>query len=192
LASLGCIIGANVVGRKENEALTAMLIPLQAGLDKYKDKLEKIVGPQARIAVDKAVKDEENGVPWYDIRTYYYKCESVDSGIMFDATAEEIASFEYEINRKFATEGFLTERELLDFLPVDHRKREILEIKEKIEQLMAEEPPHGWDRYIDEVVFGSMWIDVAHREFETDDGYKVIELDFPVAPHPLDEEVWMS
>lgn len=192
LASLGCIIGANVVGRKENEALTAMLIPLQAGLDKYKDKLEQIVGPQARIAVDESIKDDLIDSTRHEIRTYYYECQTIKTGIFFDASGEEIDSFKYEVNRKFAMEGFITEAELIEFLPIDQQRNDILAVKKRMDELLDEEPPYGWDKYIDEIVYNSKWIDVRPNKVVMEDGYEAVELLFQVPAHPLDEEVWTS
>lgn len=192
LASLGCIIGANVVGRKENEALTAMLIPLQAGLDNYKDKVERIIGPQARIAVDESIKDDIIDATRHEVRTYYYECKTFKTGIFFDATGEELDSFKYEINRKFAIEGFITEAELIEFMPVDQQRSDVIAVKKRMDELLDEEPPFGWDKYIDEIVYNSKWIDVKPNKIVMDDGYEAVELQFQVPAHPLDEQTWIS
>lgn len=175
--TIGCILGANALSRRQQAALTSAYAALEAAFQTYRERAAMLGGSE----LDRAIADadereradrEDDNPPWDETQTFYLSC--AEKPIFFERTMEEIMAAEYCINRNFVLRGNVTLNELLAFL-----RLEPVEDGENI----------GWDQYIGESLYGYSWIDFVHRHYTTDDGLTICAIDTPFPPHSLSEGV---
>lgn len=174
IASLACIFGANVLGRKQQETLAAAYTALAGAYETYQNKVKTICGPEADKIVQKAIQEEKKDIslgnpPWDEIQTFYI--EGYGKPIFFERTMEQVYAAEYNLNRSFALRGYISLNEFMEMLglpPVDGGD----EI--------------GWEECAGEAFYGYKWIDFYHRYTEMDE-LTVCSIEFPFPPHDLNE-----
>lgn len=171
VGTLACMIGSNVLSRKQQANLTTALIALQQTFDTYKDRVDDICGKGTSRFVEKSVEetDDDSVPPWDEKQTFYIS----EYGKFFDTTLEKVYEAEYHLNRNFALRGYTTINEFFDFLGLEH---------------VENGDDTGWSDYIGETVYGYKWIDFRHRYYRQND-MLICEISFDFAPHDMWEDV---
>lgn len=172
-ASLMCILGANVLSRKQQASMAAAYTALAGAFEGYRDKVRTICGPGTDVMIDKAVeqekKDAEDGrPPWGEVQAFYIEGQPQ----FFERTMEQVMRAEYHFNRNFVLKGEMTLNELFDFLELPHTE---------------EGDRIGWNLYDGEAFYGYQWVDFNHRYYLTEDKMLVCAIDMPFPPHPFGE-----
>lgn len=175
-ATIGCMIGANVLNRRSQATLASAYMLLDNTYRSYRRKLIGLYGEDAHnkiveeIAVEQAEKTNIYGS--YLLTTCDMSSDDFSEPVLFyeeqsrryfEAPIEQVLQAEYYLNRNYALRGAATLNEFYEFLglaPTDDG-----DIK-------------GWIQS-DE---GTMWIDFNHRRTELDDGLSCYILEMPFEP----------
>lgn len=176
--TIGCIHGSNVLnkheikkGQMEIQKLTQSLSAATATFAAYKgcvEALDPVTERGAEKMVAERAKDEANGVPWTEVRTFYIDGQPE----FFERTMEQVWKAELEVNRMLAVRGWVTLNEFYTLLGLP----EVPDGDEK-----------GWDQCVGYEYYGYSWVDFTHADYFTQSEVRVTEIQMVVGPHPLDE-----
>lgn len=178
-ATIGCIIGSNSLSRKQQAALAGAYVVLAKNYKRYKDQVIQFFGEDADKKVKDAIaKDEvenERRPVSSDVCLFYEE----HYGEIFQRSMLEVLSAEYEMNRRFITNGEVPLNDFYDLLALDHR-------------LDTEEL--GWGQ---EDVFDACqccWLNFEHQLTVTDDGMEIytITVDAPPTPNYSQIPPWFD
>lgn len=167
VTTVGCILGSNVLSKKQQVSLIGAYSILDSSYKEYRNKVRELCGKdtdilvQDEISKDRFLKQEiqpiEQRALWYEP----YRDE------FFEKTEKEVIDAEYHINRDFALRGESNLNEFYEFLGLEPTDTGC-EI--------------GWDIYTDdEIGYENMWIDFEHHLVHMEDGteYYRIEIIYP-------------
>lgn len=172
-ASLVCILGANILSRKQQASMAAAYTALAGAFEGYRDKVRTICGPGTDEMIEKTIVQEQRDIeddrpPWDEMQTFYIEGQPQ----FFERTMEQVMRAEYHFNRNFILKGEMKLNELFDFLDLPHTE---------------EGDRIGWNLYDGEAFYGYQWVDFNHRYYLTDDSMHVCAIDMPFPPHPFGE-----
>lgn len=172
-ASLVCILGANVLSRKQQASMAAAYTALAGAFEGYRDKVRTICGPGTDEMIERAIVQEQRDIednrpPWDEVQIFYIKGQPQ----FFERTMEQVMRAEYHFNRNFILKGEMKLNELFDFLDLPHTE---------------EGDRIGWNLYDGEAFYGYQWVDFNHRYYLSDDNMNVCAIDMPFPPHPFGE-----
>lgn len=172
-ATVACILGANLVSRRQQAALMSAYTLLDRSYKDYKNKANELygdgAGKQTRegIAKDKYTGDESSGDDGKELFYDFY------SGRYFESTKEHVMRAQYEVNRSLFVNYTVGLNEYYDLLG--------LEEKPEYEML-------GWSCGQMEEMYGHPWIEFEHEEIildgdsEYDEGLKCTIINMPLSP----------
>lgn len=176
-ATIGCIVGANVLNKKQQASLVSAYALIDNSYKEYKNKLKELYGEEAHqkvvesLAVEKAddiyihseslctncdlALEEHNSKPklFYDEYGKRY----------FEATIEQVITAEYHLNRNYVLRGFSVLNEFYEFLGLEPTKYGSVV---------------GWAPLDD----GMYWIDFNHHKAVLEDGRECYIIEMPFAP----------
>lgn len=174
--TVGCIVGAHLLNRKQNAALAAALMAAGLKYDKYRQKVKGIFGDGADRVVSDSIEEDEKrascGMPAGDVKMHFIiSIEDLD--IHFESTLEKVYLAEYLLNRLFCLRSYASVNDLVEIFGLD-----------RVEGY----DEFGWEAYIGEACYGYQWIDFYHNFDDDADGMPSCWIEFPFEPHPMDEE----
>lgn len=108
VATIGCMIGSNVLNKKRQESLISAYVLLNGAYIKYKDKVRSLLGEKASGEVESSIindKYKEGHFSASGDRQLFYE---EHYGQFFERTKEEVLMAEYELNRILVTSGYVT------------------------------------------------------------------------------------
>ncbi len=169
-ATIGCILGINVLNRRQQRVLTSAYILLEQSYKEYKRKIEEMYGKDAACSVEREIaKDHYNyGVEvtdGYDMLLFYEEHQGY-----FERTMLEVREAEYQLNRKFQKEG---EASLNDWF-------ELLNLPETSEGSIL-----GWSQ---EEIYENhryFWIEFEHLLTKLEDGMECYIIHMPCEPRAV-------
>ena len=193
IASAGCVLAGNGIDRHEISKLSMMLTSTEAVMATYMGHVKDIFGESGYKYVSKSMDREfeslEKDHPgWKETQTY--EIEIRGQRIRFESTDKDVLVGLKDFTDLFGREGVVTEEDLAQFLG----------ITKLVPPLGEDEVALGWDRYSDEVWYGSFWLEYNIVDMKDENGYllrddkgRVIqEIQFPVEAHCLTDPVWDS
>lgn len=172
-ATVACILGANLVSRRQQATLMSAYALLDRSYKDYKNKVNELYGDGAGkqiredIAKDKYTGDESSGDDSKELFYDFY------SGRYFESTKEHVMWAQYEVNRSLFVNYAVGLNEYYDLLG--------LEEKPEYEML-------GWSCGQMEEMYGHPWIEFEHEEIildgdsEYDEGLKCTIINIPLSP----------
>ena len=172
-ATIACILGANLVSRRQQATLMSAYALLDHSYKDYKNKANELYGDGAGkqiregIAKDKYAGDESSGDDGKELFYDFY------SGRYFESTKEHVMRAQYEVNRSLFVNYTVGLNEYYDLLG--------LEEKPEYEML-------GWSCGQMEEMYGHPWIEFEHEEIildgdsEYDEGLKCTIINMPLSP----------
>lgn len=172
-ATVACILGANLVSRRQQATLMSAYALLVRSYKDYKSKANELYGDDAGkqiregIAKDKYTDDESLGADGKELFYDFY------SGRYFESTKEHVMRAQYEVNRSLFVNYAVGLNEYYD----------LLGLKEKPEYEML-----GWSCGQMEEMYGHPWIEFEHEEIildgdsEYDEGLKCTIINIPLDP----------
>ena len=172
-ATIACILGANLVSRRQQATLMSAYALLDRSYKDYKNKANELCGDGAGkqiregIAKDKYTGDESSGDDGKELFYDFY------SGRYFESTKEHVMRAQYEVNRSLFVNYAVGLNEYYDLLG--------LEEKPEYEML-------GWSCGQMEEMYGHPWIEFEHEEIildgdsAYDEGLKCTIINIPLDP----------
>lgn len=121
LSTMGCILAANALNKKQQAALVAACLTLNESYKEYRKKANELYGPDTEykikkaISKDKAVQQLEQEDD--DLDLFYFEYAPNDG--YFRSTKEDVITAMYYLNRIFHLNGEVYINEFLDFLNLD-------------------------------------------------------------------------
>lgn len=174
IGTIACILGANLLNRRQQASLASAYAMLNQMYIKYRGRVKSLFGEEGDLLIERAIeqeeKDEDNDrPPWDEVQTFYLE----PYGKFFDRTMDQIFQAEYHINRNLMLMGSVTFNDFLDFLDLEH---------------VRDGDSMGWNLYDGEAFYGYKWIDFQHCYKTMDDGLTVCEIVMPFEPHHEETE----
>ena len=166
VSTIACILGANILNKKQQASLISAYALLQKSYTEYRDKVNEMYGDDA--AVDKEIakdiyRDTKPSVS-SDEKCLFY---DMFSKRYFESNKVDVITAEYHFNRNFTLRGYATLNELYDFLGIDKIKGG---------------DTIGWSIDAGMAFYGYSWVDFEHDFITTDDGMEVCLISMPFAP----------
>lgn len=171
-ATIACIFGANALNKQQQATLMGAYMFLDRSYKEYKHKVAELYEDGDRKVREEIAKDKytpSNRLPGeelpYDSETLLFYEEHY--GRFFERKMIEVLDAEYQLNRKFVTEG---EANLNDFfellgLPTTKEGEEL-----------------GWSLEAGAAFYSYSWIDFEHELTKMEDGMECYIINTPVAP----------
>lgn len=129
MATIGCIIGSNVVAVRRGAALASAYTIASTALNDYKDKVKDIIGEKkAEEITDKVMSDaarreapkqSEAILTEEDIAAGRVKCKDYWSSREFIATPDFIKRVEAEVQKDLMTDDWISLNEIYDRLGIE-------------------------------------------------------------------------
>lgn len=172
-STIACMVGANILNKRQQAAMTSAYALLDNYHRRYKGKLKELYGEEADTKIREAIVKEDI----QDMDVWAPGCGSIDrkgekrlfelNGRYFESTMESVINAEYHFNRNFALRGDTCLNELYSFLGLSTTDEGYL---------------LGWScSYLVED-YESPWIDFDHRRVRLDDGSECYIIDTPLPP----------
>lgn len=166
-ATVACILGANIISRRQQATLMSAYALLDRSYKEYKDKTDELYGEEAgenirgEIAKDKYTGDidsvDDNKELFFD----FY------SGRYFESTKEAVQWAEYETNRALVVNGAVCLNEYYDFLGLEP---------------LPEYELLGWSCGQIEETYWHPWIEFEHSEAPIDENLNCTIINMPLSP----------
>ena len=171
-ATIACIVGANVINKRQQATLMSAYALLDNSYKEYKKKVDELYGEEAGKKVrEEIAKDKYTGdvVIRDDSKELFY---DFYSGRYFQSTKEAVMWAEYETNRALFVHGAVGLNEFYDFLGLEP---------------LPEYDNIGWACGMMEDTYWHPWIEFDHDEMEIDaDSEGHAGLECTVINMPLD------
>lgn len=173
LATIACILGSNVINKRQQATLMSAYALLDNSYKEYKKKTDELYGEEAgkrvreEIAKDKYTGD---GSLLDDSKELFY---DFYSGRYFESTKEAVMWAQYETNRAMFVNGAVCLNEYYELLG--------LEMKPEYEMV-------GWSCGQIEEMYWHPWIEIDYEETVIDEeseyseGIECTIIHFPMAP----------
>ena len=117
-ATIACIIGANVLNKRQQAALMSAYALLDKSYKDYRRKAEELYGDNADAQIREEIAKEDLGEDVYpledNVMLFYDEC----SRRYFESTMEKVLKAQYIINRDLAYHGYATLNEFYDLLGI--------------------------------------------------------------------------
>lgn len=154
LGTIVCILGANGLNRKQQTALTSAYILLENGFKEYKAKVKELYGEEAEDRVRNAIAKDQHRDDYEatDGKMLFYDEYSCR---YFERRMEEVIDAEYQLNRKFALEDYVSLNDLYELLGL-----ETIDAGDAV----------GWSIGAGVNFYNYQWIDFEHELATLDDG----------------------
>lgn len=169
--TIGCIIGSNMLSRKEIASLSAAYVALGKSYQQYRRQVAECIGTEAEADILENSKVEEK--PAEEDKKLL--CYEPFSNRYFHATEAELYDAFYQVNRDFNLNSEVSINNLYSYLGLDY---------------LPEKDDMGWcsDYMINEWEY--FWIDFVANKQTTDDGLEVYQVYAfqPPIPDYLDYE----
>ena len=155
--TIACILGSNVLNKKQIASLTAAYMALGKMYQEYRREVAEHVGAEHEKEI---YKDAQSVLkePTSDMVEDKLLCYEPISKRYFHATEAELLTAFYEVNHDFAINGYIALNELYGYLNLD---------------FVPELDDRGWSiDYLGEM-WDNYWIDFNYQKQHTDDGLDV-------------------
>lgn len=177
VSTIACILGANVLNKKQQASLISAYALLQKSYNEYRDKVDELYENSSIVdkEIAKDVYDNTKPSVSSDEKCLFY---DMFSKRYFESNKVDVIAAEYHFNRNFTLRGYATLNELYEFLGVDK-----IDGGDSI----------GWSIDAGLAFYGYSWIDFEHDFVTTDDGMEVCLISMPFAPTSdyLDSWLWI-
>ena len=167
-STIACIVGANVLSRRQQASLMSAYAVLDSSYKDYKKKLKELYGEEADTEIrHEIVKDKHNdqefSIPegeelFFDYNSLQY----------FHSTMEEVLKAQYRFSRNYAISGYATLNELCDPFGIGR-----VDWGDEV----------GWSREASDIFYNYDWVDFINEKSVMDDGLEVTIISTNPEPH---------
>ena len=118
VSTIACILGANVLNKKQQASLISAYALLQKSYNEYRDKVDELYENSSIVdkEIAKDVYDNTKPSVSSDEKCLFY---DMFSKRYFESNKVDVIAAEYHFNRNFTLRGYATLNELYEFLGVD-------------------------------------------------------------------------
>ena len=118
VSTIACILGANVLNKKQQASLISAYALLQKSYNEYRDKVDELHENSSIVdkEIAKDVYDNTKPSVSSDEKCLFY---DMFSKRYFESNKVDVIAAEYHFNRNFTLRGYATLNELYEFLGVD-------------------------------------------------------------------------
>lgn len=153
--TIGCIIGSNVLSRKEIASLTAAYMALGKSYQQYRRQVAERVGGKEEKDILAAAQRKEEATPASSEKVL---CYEPISKRYFHATETELLGAFYETNRDFTENGYVALNDFYGYLNLD---------------FVPALNDRGWSFDYFAEMWDNYWINFSYVKQHTDDGLEV-------------------
>lgn len=152
VATITCIVGANVLNKRQQATIASAYALLDSSYKEYKDKVKELYGEEADLRVrEELAKDK------YDDMDVIESPEENETRLFYDefsqryfeSTIEKVQQAEYQINRDLSMRDYATVNEFYDYLGIPH-----IDCGDEI----------GWSSGMNFDYYWQSWIDFGHHK----------------------------
>ena len=167
LATIVCLFGANGLNKRQQASITGAYIFLDKAYREYKAKVKELYGEdgerqvRSEIAKDKRDQGVEEGSDGVLLFFDFF------SGRYFNRSMEQVIDAEYNLNRKFVHNDYVTLNEFYDLIGLDP-----VDFGDSL----------GWSIGAGENFYNYQWVDFEHELTTMDDGMECFILHMPNPP----------
>ncbi len=156
--TIACILGSNVLNKKQIASLTAGYMALGKAYQEYRQKVIENIGIEKEAEIQEQINEEKLPEVREKMEEEKLLCYDPISKRYFHATEVELTDAFYNLNRDFALNGEVSLNDLYSYLGLDY---------------IPEGDTTGWcsDYLANEWEY--YWIDFRYYEQKTDDGLEV-------------------
>lgn len=153
LGTIVCIFGANGLSRKQQASLISAYTLLDQGYREYQKKAKELLGSEKVAEIHREVaKDHHTDEKPHGKRLLFF---DFFSGQYFNASMEELIDAEYQLNKKMATQDYVTIGEWYELLGLEN-------------DIFGD--ALGWSIGAGENFYNYQWLDFEHELATMDDG----------------------
>lgn len=169
ISTIACILGANVLNKKQQAAISSAYALLHNSYKEYKNKVVELYGTESDFTVRKEIAKDKYNDAEIELSEDGEKILFYDeySGRYFESTMEDVLLAEYHFNRNFALRDYAELNEFYEFLGLD-----------KIDGGDIV----GWSKWIGEGTYGYKWVDFNHQLVTMEDNLECYILSMPFEP----------
>lgn len=153
--TIGCIIGSNVLSRKEIASLSAAYMALGKSYQQYRRQVAERVGGEEEKDILAAAQRKEEASPASSEKVL---CYEPISKRYFHATETELLGAFYETNRDFTENGYVALNDFYGYLNLD---------------FVPALNDRGWSVDYFAEMWDNYWINFSYVKQHTDDGLEV-------------------
>lgn len=153
--TIGCIIGSNMLSRKEIASLTAAYMALGKSYQQYRRQVAERVGGEEEKDILAAAQRKEEASPASSEKVL---CYEPISKRYFHATETELLGAFYETNRDFTENGYVALNDFYGYLNLD---------------FVPALNDRGWSVDYFAEMWDNYWINFSYVKQHTDDGLEV-------------------
>ena len=150
--TIACILGSNVLNKKQLAEMTAAYMALGKTYQEYRRQVQKQLGAEQENDIFEKAKTEEPD------KEQKWLCYDPISKRYFHATEAELLTAFYEVNHDFATNGYIALNDFYGYLNLD---------------FVPELNDRGWSIDYLGCMWENYWIDFNYEKQHTDDGLDV-------------------
>lgn len=175
ISTITCILGATVLNRRQQAALTSAYALLNTSYKEYKDKVIDILGKDGHDEVEAEIaKDnyKETEVDVTEGKELFYDAYSKR---FFESTKYKVKEAQYQFNRDLVMRDYVYLNEWYDYLDLD-------EVEGGWET--------GWCSAMCYDMYWQLWVDFSHKKTVLDDGRECTIIGFwqePVLARDFEE-----
>ena len=161
LGTITCVIGANVLNKRQQAAVISAYALLERSYKEYKGKVVEMLGEDADTEIKTGIfKDkydaeeavrEDNKELFYDMISERY----------FNSTLYQVQKAEYLMNRDIQMQGWVSLNDFYEYMNIDP-----IEGGDAI----------GWTEGLNMQKYWQSWVDFSHQKVVMDDGLECIVL----------------
>lgn len=167
IATIACIFGANAMNQRRQAAMTSAYIFLDQSFREYRSKAKEMLGDdgehEIRTELAKDVYKNSDITPMGEKLLFYVQYHDD----FFERTMLEVRDAEYQLNRKFATEGDVCLNDFFELLGLE---------KNAMGEFFGWSPETHYENY------RCPWIEFEHNLTVLDDGLECYIIEMPCEP----------
>ena len=171
-ATIACVLGANILNKRHQAALTSAYGLLNSSYMEYKKKVIDILGKEGHDEIQGEIaKDnyEKADVEVSEGKELFY---DAFSGRYFESTKYKVKEAQYYLNRDLVMRDYIYLNEWYNYLGLEE---------------ISGGWYIGWCGSICYEMYWQMWVDFSHKKTVMDDGRECTVIDFWQAPISVEE-----
>lgn len=116
MATLACIFGANMLGKRSQAALMSAYALLDNSYKEYREKVKELHGEEGHGEVVQAIAVDKYNEDKFEVDEDKQLFFDEFSGRYFESTMEKVRNAEYQLNRELFMKSYVTLNEWYDYL----------------------------------------------------------------------------
>lgn len=168
VATIGCIIGSNVVGKHQRDVISSAYMILDSSYKKYRDRVKELYGDDIDRSIRKYIGNDEYTDCRYKSQDGTELFYDAISERYFESTRANVIQAQYDLNKDLAKTEMVCLNDYYKYLGIPE---------------IEEDKYYGWSTFSHPVEVGHNWIDFRFHEMEMEDGLTCTLIECSQDPH---------